>query len=221
MKNEECEMKKARFSDKAASRVGLPVLRSLPYLIPHFALLILFSPSLSSPPPSPPLPDNSLYHLETVWTRDDDKTMKLADLRGKARVLTMFFSRCDNICPMLTGQLKLLEREMPASLRAKTGFVLVTLDPDDDDAETLAEYRERMGYSSENWVLLRGRDDDTRELANLLGVTYMPKKDDGQIDHNGLIVILDREGRIIEKTAGIRDRKAFLAALRKAAGDKK
>jgi len=207
-------MKKPMVSSVSVSRPLLPGLRRLPLLV-LAALLPLAATA------APPLPDNSLYHLETVWTRDDATTMRLADLRGKARVLTMFFSRCDNICPMLTGQLKLVEREMPASLRARTGFVLVTLDPGDDDAETLADYRERMGYSPDNWILLRGRDDDTRELANILGVTYMPKKDDGQIDHNGLIVILDAEGRIVEKTAGIRDRKAFLAALRKAAGDKK
>lgn len=169
---------------------------------------------------SPPLPGNSLYHLETSWMRDDGDSLRLAELRGKTRVLTMFFSRCDDICPMLTGQLKLAEQDMSASLRARTGFVLVTLDPDDDDAESLADHRRRMGFSRENWILLRGSPDDTRQLANLLGVTYMPKQDDGQIDHNGLIVILDPEGRIVEKMPGISDRKTFLKILEKIA-DKK
>ena len=58
---------------------------------------------------------------------------------------------------------------------------------------------------------------DARELANLLGVTYMLKQENGQIDHNGLIVVLDTEGRIVEKFAGITDRKAFLALLKKTA----
>jgi protein SCO1 len=176
------------------------------------AALFLPTPLLAAPPP---LPDNSLYHLESQWTRDDGQTMRLAELRGKTRVLSMFFSQCDNICPMLTGQLKLLDRELPADLRNRIGFVLITIDPEGDDAETLAEHRKRMAFPAENWILLQGRGDDTRELANLLGVTYKPKKNDGQIDHNGLIVVLDAEGRIVEKTSGIKDRKAFLALLQK------
>lgn len=167
--------------------------------------------------PAASLPQNSLYHLETVWTTDDNKPFRLAEMRGKTRILTMFFSRCDDICPMLTGQLKLLERELSPSLRARSGFVLVTLDPESDDAESLADHRRRMGYSRQNWILLRGKSEDTRELANILGVTYMPKKDDGQIDHNGVIVILDAQGRIVEKTSSITDRGAFLKKLEKAA----
>lgn len=93
----------------------------------------------------------------------------------------------------------------------------MTLDPESDDAESLADHRRRMGYSRQNWILLRGKSEDTRELANILGVTYMPKKDDGQIDHNGVIVILDAQGRIVEKTSSITDRGAFLKKLEKAA----
>ncbi len=163
------------------------------------------------------IPANSLYQLESEWKRDDGSALHLADLRGQTRVLTLFFSHCNNICPMITGQLKTVEREMPADLHKRVGFVLVTLDPAGDNAETLSDYRERMGYSVENWTLLRGSADDTRELANLLGVTYMLKQENGQIDHNGLIVVLDTEGRIVEKFAGITDRKAFLALLKKTA----
>lgn len=189
-------------------RIPLPVLGAL------LASIL----STFAAPSSPPLPRNSLYQLESAWKLDDGRQMRLADLRGKPRVLALFFSRCDNVCPMLTGQLKTLEREMPADLRARTGFVLVTLDPAGDDTTSLRDYRHRMKLSKEHWLLARGSADDTRELAHLLGVTYQPKKDDGQIDHNGLVILLDREGRIVKKLPGITDRKAFLALLRKTAG---
>src|SRR3989338_4142060 len=41
------------------------------------------------------LPENSLYQLESSWQRDDGTMLHLSDLRGKARVFSMFFSRCD------------------------------------------------------------------------------------------------------------------------------
>jgi len=165
----------------------------------------------------PPLPENSIYQLESSWRQDDGRTITLRDLRGKPRVLAMFFSKCDNVCPMITGQLKVLERDMPPSLRKKTGFVLVTLDTEGDGVKELAAYRKRMAYPVDSWVLLAGSQDDTRELANVLGVTYKPMKDDGQIDHDGLIVVLDALGRIRKSTTGITDRKAFVKLLEKLA----
>ncbi|MCD6023678.1 MAG: hypothetical protein K0Q91_594 [Fibrobacteria bacterium] len=188
-------------------RIPLPVLGAfLASLVSAFAA-----------PSSPPLPRNSLYQLESSWKLDDGRQMRLVELRGKPRVMALFFSRCDDVCPMLTGQLKALEGEMPADLRERTGFVLITLDPAGDDTTSLRGYRRRMNLSKKHWLLARGSADDTRELANLLGVTYQPKKNDGQIDHNGLVVLLDKEGRIVKKFTGITDRKAFLALLRKTA----
>jgi protein SCO1/2 len=181
--------------------------------ISRFSLLIAFaSPLLAAPPP--PLPDASLYQLESEWRDDAGKATRLAELRGKPRVLAMFFSHCDNVCPMITGQLIKLDKEMPAALREKVGFVLVTLDPAGDDPAALADYRKRMSLAPERWTLLRGGVDDTRELANLLGVTYKPKRDDGQIDHDGIIVVLDKDGVVVEKSAGIGDRKKFLNLLK-------
>jgi protein SCO1/2 len=196
--------------------------------LPMPALSLLLScalfpalPSQADPARQPHLPENSLYQLESIWKRDNGKEMRLRELRGRTRVFTLFFSHCDNICPNITGQLKALEREMPADLHARVGFVMVTLDPEADDVETLSAHRKRMGYSPKNWILLRGKPDDTRELANLLGVTYMPKNEDGQIDHNGLIVVIDSEGRIVEKFSGITDHKAFMTLLKKTVASRK
>lgn len=186
---------------------------------PVRVLALLAVPLFTAMPfanPAPaPLPGNSLYRLESTWRNDAGKSLHLADLRGKPRVLAMFFSHCDNVCPMITGQLVKLEQEMPAELLAKAGFVLVTLDPKGDDPSALASYRKRMNLAPERWTLLRGGDDDTRELANLLGVTYKPKREDGQIDHDGLIVLLDADGVVVDKSTGISDRKAYLELLEK------
>ena len=235
MRNEKCEIMTASISAESAlgpitaHSVRLPfrtlhrfTCNMVPRAAARILLVALTLAPLAVPSPfaAPPLPGNSLYHMDAAWNTDAATPMKLVELRGKPRVLTMFFSQCDDICPMLTGQLKLLEREMSDALRADIGFVLVTLDPEDDDAETLSDYRRRMGFSRENWILLRGSADDTRELANLLGVTYMPKKADGQIDHNGLLVVLDAEGRVVDRASGISDRKAYLALLRKVAAKK-
>ena len=168
-----------------------------------------------------PLPDSSLYHLESSWQRDDGKAMTLAALRGKPRIFSMFFSRCDNICPMLMGQLKALEREMPPGLLAKSGFVLVSLDSEADTPEVLRAYRASMDLPPEAWLLLRGNADDVRELALLLDVRFAPKDKDGQIPHTGLVALLDAEGRVLFKAPNLEKRKEFLQKLGMAVGAKK
>jgi protein SCO1/2 len=139
--------------------------------------------------------------------------MKLEALRGEVRVVSMFFTGCNNLCPMIVGQLKSLEAAMPAPLKEKVGFVLVTLDSKGDSPKSLHKYREDSHLAADRWTLLRGSADDTRELASLLGVRYTPKQDDGQMGHNGLIAIVDREGRILFHASGISDQKDFLSRL--------
>lgn len=164
-----------------------------------------------------PLPDSSLYQAESRWQRDDGKTIRLEELRGKVRVVSMFFSGCNSLCPMSLGQLKTLERAMPEALWDKVGFVMVTMDSKDDTPGALKAYRIESGLSPDRWTLLRGSPDDTRELAALLGVHYTPKMEDGQMGHTGLIAILDPEGRMVSHVPAITDQKAFLIGLSRAA----
>lgn len=184
-------------------------------ILSAMAILILSVAATRAAGPAA-LPDSSLYRLESRWQRDDGTAMKLADLRGGVKVISMFFTGCDNICPMLMGQLKSLERAMPDPLRKKVGFVLVTMDSKGDSPSALALYRKETGLSVERWTLLRGNADDTRELAGLLGVRYTPKQDDGQMGHTGLIAILDGNGRILAQTQSITDQKDFLTKLTRA-----
>ncbi len=149
------------------------------------------------------LPDSSLYHLDSKWQRDDGSKAVLGDFRGGVKVVSMFFTGCENLCPMLLGQLKSLERALPAGIKDDVGFVLVSMDSKDDTPEALRRYRKEAGLSPDRWTLLRGSADDTRELAALLGVKYTPKQDDGQMGHTGLIAILDRDGGVVARTASL------------------
>jgi cytochrome oxidase Cu insertion factor (SCO1/SenC/PrrC family) len=58
---------------------------------------------------------------------------------------------------------------MPAKARAHIEYVLVTIDPDHDDAAALQEFRARMALDPKRWLLLRGNARDTQELAAVLG----------------------------------------------------
>lgn len=187
-----------------------------------FAAVLAFgtlAASAAGPRGRAPLPDSSLYHLDSKWQRDDGAKVELETLRGGVKVISMFFTGCDNLCPMLLGQLKSLERTLPTEVRDKVGFVLVSMDSKDDTPVALRRYRKESDLSPERWTLLRGSVDDTRELAALLGVKYTPKQEDGQMGHTGLIAILDRDGAVLAKSASLGspdDIKDYVARLTRA-----
>jgi protein SCO1/2 len=146
----------------------------------------------------------SLYQLPSVWTTDAGSRLKLEQLKGGPRVLAMMFTRCTSLCPMLVRDLKALDAAMPAKTRATTEYVLVTIDPDHDDAATLHEFRTRMGLDPRRFLLLRGNARDTQELAAVLGFNY-GKGDGRNYTHSNLVTVLDGQGAIVHQRIGLGD----------------
>lgn len=146
--------------------------------------------------------DQSLYQVESPWTTDGQKQIRLGDLAGKPQVVLMFFSRCTIACPILLNDLKRISAALTPEQRARVGFTLVSFDTARDTPAALAEYRQAWNLPVENWTLLSGRPDDVRELAALLGVKY--KQDaDGQFAHSNVITMLDARGEIAFQQTGL------------------
>jgi len=152
--------------------------------------------------PGQPLTDGSIYQLESNWTSDVGREIRLGVLRGKPQVLVMFFATCEFACPILLHDLKKIEAALPEKLRDEVGFTLVTFDVQNDTVEALHKYRETHQLSPRRWTLLRGAADDVRELAALLGINYRQDAR-GQFAHSNLITILNREGELVRQVNGL------------------
>jgi protein SCO1/2 len=152
--------------------------------------------------PSAPLSDRSLYQLESVWTNDAAKPLRLAELRGRPQIVVMFFASCQYACPVLVHDLKRIAAALPKQLRSNVGLVLVSFDTERDTPPALAAYRERQELPRDRWTLLHGRPDDVLELAALLGVKY--KQDArGQFSHSNIITVLNAEGEVVHQQIGL------------------
>src|SRR5436305_10365297 len=103
-----------------------------------------------------PLPDASVYQLNSEWADDLGKRIKLSALRGRVQVVTLFFANCQMACPLLVHDMRRIEEGLPPTLRERVGFTLVSIDPDRDTAQALNEYRERPRLDSMHLTLLRG-----------------------------------------------------------------
>ena len=144
---------------------------------------------------------NPLSTVEDTWTTDTGAKVRLADLKGRVQVVSLFYSSCHMTCPLTLVSMRQVEAALPAELRAQTGFVLITFLPEIDTVRVLHRFRGEQNLSA-RWTLLRGSDAATRKAADALGVAF--RTDSFRLSHSPQIAVLDAEGRIIFRQRDLR-----------------
>jgi protein SCO1 len=145
--------------------------------------------------------DRSVYLLDSVWSTDAGRNVRLEQLRGHYQVLAFIFTRCGSACPMLVKDLQRQVAQMPEAVRARSRLLLVTIDPEHDTQQVLRHYRRKMSLRESDWTLLRGREADVRELAAVVGFKYR-RGDNDMFVHSDLITLLDPDGEIVMQHQG-------------------
>jgi protein SCO1/2 len=149
-----------------------------------------------------PFSKESIYQLDAKFTDDSGRAFTLGELRGRPVVLDMFFASCGYACPLLVTDMQSIRAKLPAEIRDRVAFVLVSFDVARDTPAALAQYRAQRSLDGQ-WTLLHGDDDAVRELAALLGVKY--KQDaDGMFSHSNLLTILNPQGEITHQRTGLK-----------------
>jgi protein SCO1/2 len=142
--------------------------------------------------------DASIYTLGSTWTDQTGREVELGELAGRPRVVALLYTRCTFSCPRIMARMKHLE----ARAGDEVGFVVVSLDPDRDTPERLAEFAGDMRLDPERWTLLTGPAARVREISVLLGVPYRTLPD-GEVAHANVLTLLDEEGVIVERVEGL------------------
>lgn len=146
--------------------------------------------------------EESVYNLTATWTNQLGKTVSLATLKGKPRLITMFFASCTYACPRIAADIVRLHGLLGPEERERLGVVMVSLDPERDSPAALVEFVSRNNLGGIDPLMLTGSASDVRSLAALLGVRYR-KEANGDISHSSKLVLLDAEGVIVEVIEGL------------------
>lgn len=123
-----------------------------------------------------------------------------ATLRDQVWVTSFIFTRCKLSCPRITSVMKSLQDRLGD---ADVKLVSISVDPEHDTPEVLAEYARTFGADPDRWWFLTGPKDETLELIrkNFL-VTAMtnpsPAADgsDEAVIHSDRLALVDR-GRLV------------------------
>jgi protein SCO1/2 len=146
------------------------------------------------------IPGESVYQLPLELTDGRGHTQPLASFRGKPVVVTMFYTSCEGVCPMLAFAMRRMEAKLPEAQRARIQWLLVSFDPLRDTPRALSAFSERHRIDRPGWHVARTPEASVRELAAVLGVRYR-QLPDGSFSHSSVITLLDAEGRIAARTS--------------------
>ena len=153
-------------------------------------------------------PDIPATLMGTVWPQPrplsefqlNDHTgavFGLDELRGKWTLMFFGYTSCPDICPTT---MLILRGVVGALAEAGAGLprvVLVSVDPERDDAETLGQY---VTYFGEDFLGVRGNEGQLRSLVLQIGAMYMhgPADENGyyEVAHNASVFLVDPEARM-------------------------
>lgn len=185
--------------------------------LPGLLLLLATLAAAMTPLAAAELPGDSVYRVEARLIDQFGTPQRFADSAGAVRLVTMFYASCGYVCPLLIEQLRRIEAKLEANERARLHVLLVSLDPERDTPQALAELASRRTLDTTRWTLAQPAKADLRRLSAVLGVQYR-QRDDGEFNHSSVITLLDAEGRVLAQTAqlGGEPDAGFIATLRQA-----
>ena len=173
--------------------------------LPKFlaCLLLAFAGSLAAAPAkAPPLPADSVYQLPLKLTDQHGKSWDWSRKRGQPQLVSMFYSSCQYICPLIVESGKAVQRTLTPAQRAKLGVMLVSMDPARDTPRRLAQVMRERRIEDARWSLASPAADAVRSVAGVLDVRYR-QLSDGEFNHTSVLILLDADGRILARTEKI------------------
>ena len=155
-------------------------------------------------------PDRSLEVSQQAIGRSVDNlrfieakgaTLTLAELRGRPLVISLIYTGCTHVCPMITQRLRRSVEEAQRVM-GPDRFTVITVgfDTRNDTPMRMAAYARAQGVDLPNWKFFSGDNATISALAKDLGFTYVASG--GGYLHISQITIVDRDGRIYRQVYG-------------------
>ena len=117
-------------------------------------------------------------------------------LAGTPWVADFIFTRCPTVCPLMTERLAALQRKLDANVH----LVSVSVDPDFDTPQRLADFAAGHGATSPRWHFLTGDSAAVQRAVTegfKIALVHEGAADDAlTLIHGVHLVLVDAQGRI-------------------------
>jgi len=139
--------------------------------------------------------DGLMPELSFTLTRSDGQTVTAEDYQGQIRLLFFGFTNCPDVCPTTMARLSQAIEAMPDELKGTVTPLFVSVDPERDTPEKLAQY---VGFFSDRAVGMTGDEDALRDLAKRYRTTFGYDEPDDRgnynVSHSSAVYVFDGQG---------------------------
>ena len=144
-------------------------------------------------------------------TNQSGHLVRAEELRGRFAVISVVFTGCQEVCPLLMSRLVQAQAEArTAGLTSSVRFVSITLDPATDTPDLLKSYAARFGADTDTWDFLTGEPREVERVVRALGVIAV--NDGGRLGHEGPVLLVDARGDIVRQYTGTAELAARIVA---------
>ena len=149
--------------------------------------------------------DQDITRTQNTFLNQDSVIVEFpAIIKDKITLLAMVYTHCPDICPMTTHNMHLVEQRLPAELRDKVKFIIISFDPSRDTPDVLKKFAQIRDITFDNWSLLSGDEQNTREVMLKFGIKAIPTDSThdatGELSYNVIhtdrISLIDQDGRL-------------------------
>ena len=200
------------------------------YVVTGFVVALAIGATMTAASGSPETGEMP-FPVEALRTRFDvpefelkdhtGHTVRLADLRGQVVLVTAIFSRCGYSCPIIMNNVQNAVAALTPEQLDDLRIVVITLDPENDTPEVLADFASARGFTSPPFHFLSGEPATVERVLDDFAVPRSRDAGTGFIDHANLFILVDREGRVAYRfTPDERQQRWLGSALRLLIGEK-
>lgn len=134
-------------------------------------------------------------------TDGKNQPFSLANLRGQWTLMFFGFTNCPDVCPSALYDLNLVMEklaEQPVDKKPNIQAVFVSVDPERDTPEKLAQY---VSYFNPGFIGVTGEPEQMQPLTMQLGIAYKieehePGAERYDVYHSVSFLLIDPEGRL-------------------------
>lgn len=151
----------------------------------------------------------AIYLADLSLVDQNGKTVDLYKdyIAGRHIVLHSFFARCEGSCPVMMTTLQSLQKQLGDRLGKDVQIVSITVDPDHDTPQVLADYARRV-KAKPGWHFLSGSNAQVTTALRRIG-----QYTDAPENHMNLIIVGNDASGDWRKLHGLAPLKKVVTAI--------
>ena len=130
------------------------------------------------------------YFPNVVLTSHEGEELRFFDdmIKGKVVVINFIYTTCPDVCPLETAKVSEIQAILGDRVGKDVFLYSITIDPETDTPEVLADYAEMYGAGS-GWKFMTGKEADIVLLRKKLGLYIDDIQGEDSNDHNTSLLI--------------------------------